>query len=101
MPASDRGFYSLPIILMDHPFTVLPFFSDYDVDGDVQRNDVALYRDDHNICEHEGAGRCDTAAGVYYGSTDLFGGKLCPRHFYEQHFGTAAPLRLIDAPQQQ
>lgn len=78
----------------------LPFHSDHECDGTVYRYDVCLYRVERNACEDEGISRCDTAANVYYGSSDEWAGKLCPRHFYEQHFGKDAICRLIDEDSQ-
>ena len=84
---------------LEQPFATLPLFSDYTVDGETYRYHVCLDRYDHNACEQEGQGRCDTAAGVYYGCSDAMGGKVCPRHFYESHFGEKAICKLIDAPE--
>jgi hypothetical protein len=77
------------------PFSTLPVISLYEVDGEIYRYPVRLFRADHNICERSGARPCDTADGVYYGC-DPDAGKLCPRHFYEDHFGPGASCKLVD-----
>ena len=83
---------------MEQPIATLPFLSEISEanDPDKPRFHFCLYRYDHNACEHEGAGLCDTVSGLYYGSEDPMGGKLCPRHFYEDHFGPDANYSLID-----
>jgi hypothetical protein len=58
--------------------------------------DVSVWSCDENICEHRPEGRCDTVAGVYYGSAEDPVTKFCPRHFYDMHDGTDAAYRLVD-----
>jgi len=82
----------------DEFFVKMPFLIELvpEHDRDRPRDQVYLYRYDHNACELKGAGSCDTVAGLYYGTIDKFGGKLCPRHFYESVFGPDRPYTLID-----
>lgn len=82
----------------DDPFVSLLFFVEEtpDLDPKKPRHDVCLYHFDSNACEFKGAGYCDTGAGVYYGTSDKFAGKVCPRHFYESIFGRHKCYTIID-----
>ncbi len=74
----------------------LPFRSKLREDPDFHL-DVSIWRGTQNVCEWEGVSRCDTLAGIYYGSAEDEVTKFCPRHFYEMHFGPDAPYELVDA----
>lgn len=90
--------YSYPIAAMNTRVTTLPFLSEVspELDSDTPRWPVCVYRYDYNACERERCSKCDTVAGLYYGSDDEYAGKLCPRHFYEDHFAPGGSCRLID-----
>ncbi len=82
---------------MENPIATLPFLCELapanDADGSCF--DVCPHRTGHILCKHEGQGNCDTATGVCYGCGDVFGGKLCARHFYEAQFRPHVAYLLI------
>jgi hypothetical protein len=57
--------------------------------------EIFLQRSECNICDQrDGLASCDTASGLYYTSEDVDAPALCPRHFYQLHFGPRAPCVL-------
>lgn len=80
---------------------MLPFRSEQVGDPDANY-DVSVWRSAENVCEdRDGATRCDTASGLYYGSAEDEVTKFCPRHFYAMHAGEHAAYRLIDTGRSQ
>jgi hypothetical protein len=76
--------------------TTLPFRSQQIDDADANF-DVSVWRSAENLCELENPDtRCDTVAGLYYGSAEDEVVKFCPRHFYQMHSASGAPYRLDD-----
>jgi hypothetical protein len=56
---------------------------------------VFLQRSDRNICERAAEDEpCDTASRLYYTGEDEGSPALCPRHFYQFHFGPHATCVL-------
>src|SRR3954468_20597220 len=79
--------------------TMLPFVSqDLMVAEEDLYFEVAVWWSVTNICDENGLGhgRCDTACGLYYGTSDMREGKFCPRHYYEMHFGEKRCYKLLD-----
>lgn len=85
-----------------HRLVELPFRSVLDLAHDPTQPglDVWLWQSPENLCELDGSdqGRCDTTAGLYYGTGDEREPKFCPRHFYATHYGPDASYQLADLP---
>lgn len=76
----------------------LPFLSRTrpELDPTTPAYGTGLFRADANVCEACDEGLCDTTAGVYYGCPDDTSTYFCPRHWYQMHFETGGPYRLIE-----